>query len=70
MPTPFVQGCLTGEALGASIRTECAHCGRSLHLEMNELGQPSVLESDAAPLLFEPEIDWETFRKPNIIDDF
>lgn len=70
MPTPFVQGCLRGEALGASIATECAHCGRALHLELDPLGGVAVRERGASPLLFEPAIDWETFTKPHIIDDF
>jgi hypothetical protein len=34
------------------------------------LGDIRVHEPGASPLLFEPQIDWERFRKPNIIDDF
>lgn len=32
---PFVQGQLRQESLTFSIETECAHCGRPLHIEMD-----------------------------------
>jgi hypothetical protein len=59
-----------GEPLRASLATECAHCGRSLHLELDELGGLAVGETDAAPVLFEPAVDWERFSGKHIIDDF
>jgi hypothetical protein len=30
----------------------------------------SVQEADAEPLLFEPDVDWKNFAKPNIIGDY
>jgi hypothetical protein len=29
-----------------------------------------VRSSGASPLLFEPDVDWSTFRGQNIIDDY
>jgi len=48
--------------------TSCAHCGETLRIDIDSAVR---CESDgAAPLLFEPRIDWERFAKPHIIDDF
>jgi len=30
----------------------------------------SVADADARPLIFEPDVAWDTFRKPHIIDDY
>jgi hypothetical protein len=65
-----VQGCLRDAPVSATLRTRCARSGRSLTLEVDGLGDVRVLSSGASPLLFEPEVDWEHFRKPNILDDF
>jgi hypothetical protein len=56
--------------LAALIRTSCAWSGRKLTLEIDLEGTVTVQEKGAAPLLFEPEIDWERFEKPHILDDF
>ncbi|MGH9321909.1 MAG: hypothetical protein ACRD21_16935 [Vicinamibacteria bacterium] len=65
-----MQGCLSNETISATIRTRCAGSGRSLTLRVDVEGDVEVLEPGASPLLFEPEIDWERFTKPHIIDDF
>lgn len=56
--------------MGATIRTRCAATGRALTLVVDPDGDVEVLEKGASPLLFEPEIDWERFQKPHILDDF
>lgn len=65
-----MQGCLRGEPISARIRTRCAQSGRELTLFVSADGDIEVREKGAAPLLFEPEIDWAHFDKPHIIDDF
>lgn len=65
-----MQGCLRNEPLAATIRTSCARSGRELTLLVSSEGDVEVREKGASPLLFEPEIDWERFEKPNILDDF
>ena len=54
----------------ATIRTRCARTGRELTLDVDAEGDVAVREKGASPLLFEPEIDWVRFEKPDIIDDF
>jgi hypothetical protein len=65
-----VQGCLRNESIAATIRTRCARTGRELTLDVDAEGDVAVREKGASPLLFEPEIDWERFVKPHILDDF
>jgi len=67
---PFVQGRLRGEKLSVELESECAHCGKALHMSIDGDLNSQVRERDAAPLLFEPDIDWETFRGANIINDY
>ena len=67
---PFVQGQLRRESLTFSIETECAHCGRPLHIEMDSELRYSVLEQDAAPLVFAPMVDFDRLEDPSIIDAF
>jgi hypothetical protein len=52
------------------LESECAHCGKALHITIGSDLNCHVREKEAQPLLFEPEIDWETFRGANIIDDY
>jgi hypothetical protein len=65
-----VQGQLRREPLTFSIETECAHCGRPLHLEIDSDLRYSVMERDAAPLVFAPMVDFERLEDPSIIDAF
>jgi hypothetical protein len=65
-----VQGCLRNEPLAATIRTRCARTGRELTIDIDADGDIEVREKDASPLLFEPQIEWERFEKPHILDDF
>jgi hypothetical protein len=65
-----VQGCLRNEPVAATIRTRCARTGRDLTIDIDADGDIEVREKDASPFLFEPQIDWERFEKPHILDDF
>ena len=67
-----MQGCLRGEELSVSLETSCAHCDQTLHIDIDSASRCYVRETEdgASPLLFEPQIDWERFNKPHIIDDF
>ena len=67
---PFVQGQLRRESLTFSIGTDCAHCGQPLHIEMDSELRCSVLEQDAAPLVFAPMVDFDRLEDPSIIDAF
>ena len=66
---PFVQGHLRNESLTITIETECAHCARSIQLELDsELNHRVVEGTD--PLVFVPLVDFEKLEDPSIIDAF
>ena len=70
---PFVQGHLRNEPIAISIETECAHCSRSIRIELNS-GPESALDyrvvAGSEPLVFVPHVDFEKLKAPSIIDPF
>lgn len=52
------------------VNSECHHCSRPLAVEVDERLRFRVLSRGASPLIFEPDIDWETFGGANIIHDY
>lgn len=64
---PFVQGRLREEHLSVVVSTECAHCGRRMHIEVDSELKCRIGEEGADPLVFQPHINWATFPEPNII---
>ena len=65
-----MQGQLRGEPLSVVVQTECAHCARPLHLEIDSELNIHVVEEGADPLLFAPMVDFHTLEDPSIIDAF
>jgi hypothetical protein len=41
-----------------------------LVLEIDEELRWTVISEGSSPLLFEPDMHWDTFRGPNIIHDY
>ena len=65
-----MQGRLRGEHLSATIETECAHCGRRMEIALDSELHFQVRDGGPEPLVFEPEINWQAFKAPNIIDAY
>ncbi len=65
-----MQGQLRNEHLTFAIETECAHCGRPLHIEIDSELNYTVVEKDAEPLLLVPMVDFDKLQDPSIIDAF
>jgi len=65
-----VQGRLRKERLQVEIATCCAHCGRAMHLVVDENFRWRIRERGADPRLYLPHIDWAKFRGQNITHDF
>jgi hypothetical protein len=73
-----VQGRLCNEYLTVTISTRCAYSGAPLHIELDSQlkyrVQPDVVAQSAQqiaqPMVFTPQVDWEAFRDPNIIDAY
>ena len=70
MAAPFVQGQLQNEQLEVTISTTCAHCQEPLHIVVDSQMHSRVIEPDADPLIFEPNVNWPAFREPNIIHSY
>jgi len=56
--------------LEIEINTACAHCGNSMRIAVDSDLNHRIATGGAAPLVFEPEIDWSRFKDPNIIDGY
>ncbi len=65
-----MQGRLRRQKLTVRVDSECHHCRRPLRLEVDDDLRWKVLSPGAEPLLFEPDMDWDRFRGPNIIHDY
>jgi hypothetical protein len=68
--TPFVQGQLRGEPLAFEIATECAHCARPIHIQIDSELNYTVRVKDADPLILAPLVDFDRLQDPSIIDAF
>jgi hypothetical protein len=66
---PFVQGHLRNEPLAVTIGTECAHCSRTLEIEIDSDLRHRVA-GDAEPLIFTPLVDFAKLKEPSIVDAF
>jgi hypothetical protein len=67
MATPFVQGRLQNRPLSVEIHTQCTHCEQPLDFTVDSNLRYQVHQSGAEPLIFQPNINWDTFTDPNII---
>jgi hypothetical protein len=65
-----VQGQLRHEKIGRASETECGHCHKPLHLEVDSELNFRVQEPQAAPLVFVPRMNLQKLDDPSIIDAF
>jgi hypothetical protein len=65
-----MQGQLRKEQLSFTITTECAHCHRPLHIEIDSELNYRVVEAEARPLIYAPLVDFGKLDDPGIIDAF
>ncbi len=50
--------------------SECSACHAALVFRVDSEFRWQIERGPAAPLLFEPAIDWTRFRAPTIINDY
>jgi len=65
-----VQGRLRREYLSIEVETQCAQSGRPLRFTIDSDMRVNGRESEAKPLVFMPDVDWNTFAEPTIIDAY
>jgi hypothetical protein len=65
-----VQGRLRGERLSCTVQTECAHCQRPIHIQIDSELSYQVLDEGAEPLIQVPMVNVHELEAPSIIDGF
>jgi hypothetical protein len=65
-----VQGYLWNTELEVEIDTVCGHCQAPMRLAVDSALNLRILEGGPQPLVFEPDIQWDEFTDPNIIDGY
>lgn len=68
--TPFVQGRLRGEEVSVTVSSECAHCKRPMHMEINSEMNCRCQDRDCSPVVFVPDVNFRSLKDPHIIDAF
>jgi hypothetical protein len=68
--TPFVQGRLRQEKISIAVTSECAHCKKPLHIEIDSDMNYHCSERDCSPMVFVPQVDFRGLKDPNIIEAF
>jgi hypothetical protein len=58
------------ESLTIIVKTECAHCGQPLHLEIDSEMRCRVEEAGTAPWVFVADVDFSKLTEPSIVDVF
>ena len=56
--------------MAVEIETQCRHCGAPLHINLDGALAATVRETEARPLVFTPEVDWQDFSDRTIIDKY
>ena len=73
---PFVQGRLrtvidqNSDSPSVVVETECAHCAKPLHIEIDSEMRYRVEEEGAVPLVSVPIVDFSKLTEPSIVDVF
>jgi hypothetical protein len=65
-----VQGQLRKESLSFQIKTECGHCKKPLHIQIDSDLNYQVQEAEASPLIYAPMVDFGKIADPSITDAF
>jgi hypothetical protein len=66
----WVLGRLLRTSLEVDIQSVCGQSGRPLRLTVESNLMCEVRTDGAEPLLFTPNVNWESFTAPNIINDY
>jgi len=65
-----VQGRLRKEEISVTIDTVCAHCNEPFTITLDSRLNFRISPDDAEPIILSPQVDWESFSDPNILQAF
>jgi hypothetical protein len=57
-------------AVSATVRSHCAECQADLNFTVDSDFRWRITSGAPSPLVFEPSIDWTSFRAPTIVNDY
>jgi hypothetical protein len=63
-----VQGQLRKQYFSIEVETTCEHCDQAMLFTIDSNMRVAIRETDANPLAFMPDIDWNSFAERTIID--
>lgn len=52
------------------MNSECAHCKKPMHMEIDNEMNCTVAEEGCSPVVFVPEVNFGSLEDPSIIDAF
>ncbi len=52
------------------IETRCQHCGRDMRIAVDSDMKISFLSDGTEPLVFMPDVEWDSFTGQTIIDAY
>ncbi|MFH1116027.1 MAG: hypothetical protein V1792_19105 [Pseudomonadota bacterium] len=53
-----------------TVVSECAHCKRPMRMEIDSDMNCRCEDDDCSPMIFVPEVDFQTLKDPSIIEAF
>jgi hypothetical protein len=56
--------------VSAAVRSECAACKTRTEFTVDSEFRSRIDSGPASPLIFQPSIDWNSFRAPTIVNDY
>jgi hypothetical protein len=65
-----VQGKLRNESVTVRVETECAHCAKTMEMEIDSHLQVKPYDKKCEPVIFVPDIDLLNLEEDSIIDSF
>jgi len=65
-----VQGKLRNENVAVRVQSECAHCGKTMEMDIDSNLQLKPDDKKCKPIIFVPDVDLFNLQEASIIDSF
>jgi len=65
-----VQGKLRNENVAVRVQSECAHCGKTMEMDIDSNLHLKSDDEKCKPIIFVPDVDLLNLQEDSIIDSF
>ena len=65
-----MQGKLRNENVEVRVKTECAHCGKTMEMDIDSNLHFKLNDEKCKPIVFVPDIDLLNLQEDSIMDSF